>query len=452
MVYIINNLPQNIGGSSSSGEQSVYFYKEEIDQTKVQEITLDQKMIYSRITHPCSYSYTTDHPGNPLPISIIVGGGKATFFYPDDDGNILSKEVTWNQEITLVGGLQFANIGLQVFIAREKYFYSCDLSKDTPTITRREDIYNTENGTSGGTSCSGCTLGVLFDHYLVSMGGSGNGLRFFYSYEEGEEFKIRFANLVQGSNFPTKYGTCLVIAKDKIFGGYTAYSRSTGYNAIYYCTENTSEHTISAIYLLHPILNGDSFPYADYDYTHLMILWKGGMVIMYTSSDTTISYRKTIVYHGSGTQETITGTGGSAPGMTLSFALSSDTYYYFLGGTSNPKVVQGKISIENGNVRSSENTRHTLNTNSVFCKIPGMNAYYYDGEKTQETTQPILVFSYDPTASLFLSPGSSINHVTVQDHRITFPKSGNPITLQISANAMNFTLFQDRGDGTGGML
>ena len=81
-----------------------------------------------------------------------------------------------------------------------------------------------------------------------------------------------------------------------------------------------------------------------------------------------------------------------------------------------------------------------------------MNAYYYDGDKTQDTTKPIIGFSYDPTASLFLPPGSSINHVTVKDHHITFPKSGEPITLQISANAMNYTLFQDRGDGTGGML
>lgn len=447
MVYIINHLPQSISGSSTSGEQPVYYYKEERDQTKVEEITLDQKMIFSTITHTCMYSYTTDHPGNPLPLSIIVGGGVATFFYPDENGSILAKQVTWNTEINLINGLQFANLGLLVFIQQEQYFYSCDLRQPNPVITRREDIYNTTNGTSSGTACSNCMLGVLFDHYLVSMGGTQKGIRFFYSYEEEGVFHIQFANIFNGTNSPNGYGTCLVIAKNQIFGGFTAYSGSTGYNVVYHCTEDIQGHTIAVAGLIHPILDEKSFPTTDYGTKHLLIFWKGQMVCMYSTSSTSLIYNRMIVYKGSGRQILT----NNVQDHTLSFALSSDTYYYYRGG-SNPTVIKGILSIQDEKVAGSEQNLYNLGTNSVFCKIPGMNAYYYDGDKTQDTTKPILGFSYDPTASLFLPPGSSINHVTVKDHHITFPKSGEPITLQISANAMNYTLFQDRGDGTGGML
>ena len=449
MVYIINHLPQNISGSSTSGEKPVYFYKEEMDQTQVKEISIDQKMIFSRITHRCEHSYTTDHPGNPLPLSIIVGGGVATFFYPDAQGNIVAKPVTWNEEVNLTYGLQFANIGLHVFIQQDQYFYSCDLSQPNATITRREDIYNTTNGMSSGTTCSDCMLGVLFDHYLVSMGGTQKGIRFFYSYEEEGVFKIQFANIFNGTNQPYGYGTCLVIAKDKIFGGFTTYSSSTGYNVLYHCTEDTQGHTVSVSGLISPILSEGSFPTADNGTKNLLILWKGQMVLMYSDSSSTLFSNKMVVYKGSGRQISITGSG--APGYTLSFALSSEIFYYYYGGSSQT-VTKGTISIQDEKVTSTTQTLYTLGTNSIFCKIPGMNAYYYDGDKTQDTTKPIIGFSYDPTASLFLPPGSVINHVTVQDHSITFPKSGEPITLQISANAMNFTLFQDRGDGTGGML
>ena len=450
MVYIINQLPQNISGSSTSGEQPVYFYKEEIDQTQVQEISLNQKMIFSTITHTCSYSYTTDHPGNPLPISIIVGGGVATFFYPEDSGTITLKQVNWNSEISLNNGLQFANIGLLVFIQQEQYFYSCDLSQTTPTITRREDIYNTTDGTSSGTVCSNCMLGVLFDHYLVSMGGSQRGIRFFYSYEEGGVLKIRFANIYNGGNQPYGYGTCVVIAKDTIFGGFTTYSGNTGYNVLYHCTEDTQGHTIAVSGLIHPILDNKNFPTADNGTKHLLIVWKGKMCCMYTSTSTSTINYKLVSYQGSGRQITLTGS-TTALGYRLSFALASNTYYYYNGGNT-PTITKGILSIQEEQVMSTEQNLYTLSTNSVFCKIPGMSAYYYDGDKTQDTSQPILGFSYDPTASLFLPTGSAINHIPVQDHHITFPKSGEPITLQISSNALNFHLLQDRGDGTGGML
>ena len=452
MVYIINHLPQNISGSSTSGEKPVYFYKEEMDQTQVKELSIDQKMIFSRITHSCTYSYTTDHPGNPLPLSIIVGGGVATFFYPDDQGNIVAKPVNWNAEVNLTNGLQFANIGLHVFIQQEQYFYSCDLSQPNATITRREDIYNTTDGTSSGTACSNCMLGILFDHYLVSMGGTQRGIRFFYSYEEEGVFKIQFANIFNGTNQPYGYGTCLVIAKDKIFGGLTTYSGSNGYNVLYHCTENTQEHTIAVAGLIQPLFNEKSFLSAEHGTKHLLILWKGQMVLMDSSTGTTLLSNEIIVYKGSGRELSLTST--TTSNYTLSFALSSNTYYYYYysSESTTASVIKGVLSIQDDQVTRSKQTLYTLGINSVFCKIPGMNAYYYDADKTQDTTKPILGFSYDPTASLFLPPGSSINYVTVKDHHITFPKSGEPITLQISSNAMNYTLFQDRGDGTGGML
>lgn len=447
MVYVINQLPQNISGTSTSGDQPVYFYKEQLDQTQVQEITLDQKWIFSSIDHACHYSYSTDHPGNPLPISIIVGGGKATFFYLDAQQGIVSKQANWIEAIPLSNDLQFANIGLIVFIQYGKYFYSCDLSQENVVISQRTDIYNTIDGTENSTSCENCMLGIIFERYLASMGGTQRGIRFFYSYEEENTFKIKFANYYNTGNRPYGLGTCLVIAKNKIFGGLTTYSGNTGYNVLYFCEEDTQNHVIAVNGLINTVLDNKSSLPSEKTTKQLLIIWDQQLQYMVNGSGTLTSY-DLFAYNGAGIQKNRSGTFS----YRLSFALSSTQFYYYNGGTTTRTVSIGEITISNESVDGTISTLYTLDTNSLFCKIPGMNAYYYDGDKTNNATKPIIRTSYDPYATLFISPGSNINGIAVKEHGVTFPKSGDPLTIQVSANAINFHLLQDRGNGTGGML
>lgn len=448
MVYVINQLPQNISGTSTSGDQPVYFYKEQLDQTQVQEITLNQKWIFSSIDHACHYSYSTDHPGNPLPISIIVGGGKATFFYLDAQQGIVSKQANWIEAIPLSNGLQFANIGLIVFIQYGKYFYSCDLSQENVVISQRTDIYNTVNGTESGTSCENCMLGILFEKYLASMGGTQRGIRFFYSYEEENTFKIKFANYYNTGNRPYGYGTCLVIAINQILGGLTYYSRSTGYNVLYICTEDIQNHTISVEGLLQTLQSSSSSSLSADDGTkRRMVVWNGQLVYYARESSTGIASSEIYAYKGSYFERM-----GNSYNYGLCFALSSKEFYLYFGYSTNPTVYRGTIQISGDDLTGNLSLLYTLDANSIFCKIPGMNAYYYDGDKTNNATKPIIRTSYDPYATLFISPGSNINGVAVKEHGVTFPKSGDPITIQVSANAINFHLLQDRGNGTGGML
>ena len=446
MVYILNNLPQNLSGTTTSGNNRVFFsVNPNYEQSNVayQHFTYPTKKIFSTsIDFEQTYSFSIeDHPGNPLPMSAVASTtGEIIFFYMDIEQGYQAVKVTYPNGITPHEEDHFANIGKMVFAIfynDQKYFYSCNLLNEH-TFIRRTDAFNTNDGTESGSIREYAELGILFNYCLVSMGGK-NGYLVFY-YWDSEQNLLTYKNSYTETSYtPYGVGSCKVIQKDEIFGAGCTY-RSGGsdlFNIRYLCTENT-DHTISVIPFPHLMMKQDK-----------TIIRQG-----YTSDRSNCSIyngklqaifgfgnEQTSVFDIFGKKGTYFWTSAERNYVQMTFPILEELVVVF----ENRTLLLYSIGV---NSITNTTTLLTMSNHSVVCKLPGIPGVYYDADRTNEAEKPKITLGYLRGYHYYLPEGSMINQELIQPYGSeNWALTNQSLTIQLSENALTKKIYSNLGNG-----
>lgn len=448
MVYILNQLPQNISGTSISNNNMYYCTNSCVELGNKSSFKYNlsknyKSMISENVDISQTYSFSIeDHEGNEIPMSAIADTvGNIIFFYMDIQRGYLSVKITYPTGVTPNSGDRFANIGMNVFAVfqnQPKNFYYCNL-QNSKVFTQITNVYNTVDGTSSGTTRKGGQIGILFGHTLVSMGGDTGYISFFYCDTSTPTPTLTYKN-----NYSNKYwapwgcGVCKVIDSITIFGAGATYNSDHFCNVIYTCSEDSS-HSVNVTCYVSYINDKDG-----------NIIDDGGVKSHPTVGDFSLYNKKlqalllgtitgvsaTEVY---GINNTFVKYNFECFPIQFATSMTHNKFCYYQNRTIHYVTINDDFTIST--------LTANITDNSVCMKLPGLPGFYYDQDKTDTNENVYAWIGYMPYYQYYLPRGSIVNEKVIEEYGSTGVPSRTKIKIQHSSNNFTKLVHSDLGNG-----